>query len=324
MAPAALRKIGAMTHPFGPMRLLVNPRAGRGAVSKQLPALRAALEQRKVDYDVFETARGGQMVEATEQALADGVRYLVAVGGDGTVHEVVNGMYRLDEASGEITPIAPDAVLGVVGAGSGSDFVRTFGLDRNVEVLARHLATEDFMPVDVGVVSYVDVNGTPARRLFANIAEVGYGGEVVRRVARYPRFLGRVRYLLGAYASIRALQRQETAVKVAHTTATVPLTELVVANGQFFGGGMKVAPRALPDDGKFNVQLFTGHRSQVFLMTTQIYRGEHLPNREIVEYQSESVELAPDIPLPVEADGEYLGTTPCTFTLLERSLRLKI
>ena len=70
---------------------------------------------------------------------------------------------------------------------------------------------------------------------------------------------------------------------------------------------MKVAPRALPDDGKFNVQVFTGQRSQVFLMTTQIYRGEHLPHPEVVEYQSATAEVAPEIPLPVEADGEYLG-----------------
>ena len=312
------------SHPFGPMRLLVNPRAGRGNVAKQLPQLRAELENRKLDYDIFETTRAGQMVEAAEQALEEGVRYLVAVGGDGTVHEVVNGMYRVDDATGEIAPIAPDAVLAVVAAGSGCDFIRTFGLDRKVEVLGRHLATEHVMPIDVGVVTYVDPNGQPARRMFANIAEVGYGGEVVRRVARYPRFLGRVRYLIGAYAAILSLDRQETTVKVAHTDAHVPLVELVVANGQFFGGGMKVAPRALPDDGKFNVQIFTGQRSQMFLMTTQIYRGEHLPHPEVVEYQSATAEVAPEIPLPVEADGEYLGTTPATFSLLERSLQLKI
>ena len=311
-------------HPFGPIRLLVNPRAGRGKVAAQLPPLRAELEQRGLEYDVFETTRAGHMVEGTEQALNEGIRYLVAVGGDGTVHEVVNGMFKLDEPSGEIKPIAPDAVLGVVAAGSGCDFIRTFGLDRKVEVLARHLATEHVMPIDVGVVSYVDPQGKPSRRLFANIAEVGYGGEVVRRVARYPRFLGRVRYLIGAYAAILSLHRQETTVKVAHTEAHVPLTELVVANGQFFGGGMKVAPRALPDDGKFNVQLFTGQRSQMFLLTTQIYRGEHLPHPEIAEYQSAIAELAPEIPLPVEADGEYLGTTPAKFSLLEQALQLKI
>ena len=313
-----------MSSPLGLMRLIVNPRAGRGKTGQQLPRLRRALEERGLDYDVVETTAPGHATRAAEEALAEGVRYLVAVGGDGTVHEVVNGMFRLGDDSDVIEPIAPDAVLGVVAAGSASDFIRTFGLDRSVEYLAKHLATEHTMPIDVGVVTYTDLAGKPARRLFVNIAEVGWGAEVVRRVARYPRFLGRVRYLVGAYAAMATLARQETEVTVAHTSVTVPVTMLVVANGQFFGGAMKVAPRALPDDGKFNVQVFTGQRSQVFLMTTQIYRGEHLPHPNIIEYQSESASIAPAVPLPVEADGEYLGTTPATFSLLEQSLRLKL
>jgi YegS/Rv2252/BmrU family lipid kinase len=307
-----------MPSQFGTMRLIVNPRAGRGMVGKTMPALTAALRANDLDFDIVETTGARYASQAATQALKQGIRYLVAVGGDGTVHEVVNGMF-----DGE-TPIAPDAVLGVAAAGSGCDFVRTFGLDRKPEIIARHLATDSTMDIDVGVAEYIGADGTQQRSLFANIAEVGYGAEVVRRVARYPRWLGRVRYLLGAYAAIATNQRPTTEVTVDHTTKTVPLVELVVANGQFFGGAMKVAPRALPDDGKFNVQLFTGGRSQVFTLTMKMFRGEHLPHPDITEYQSATVSLAPDPPLLVEADGEVLGTTPASFRLLPRALRLKI
>ena len=307
-----------MVSPFGPMRLIVNPRAGRGAVGKTMPRLTEALRSHGLEFDIVETTGARYASEAAAIALRDGIRYLVAVGGDGTVHEVVNGMFD------GTTPIAPDAVFGVVGAGSGCDFIRTFGLDRDVTVMARHLATADTMPIDVGVANYIDATGEQARSLFANIAEVGYGAEVVRRAAKYPRWFGRVRYLLGAYAAIASGTTPMATVKVAHTEKTTRIVELVVANGQFFGGAMKVAPRALPDDGLFNVQIFTGQRSQVFTMTMKLYRGEHLPHPDITEYQSPTVELAPETPLLVEADGEVLGHTPASFSLLDRALLLKI
>ncbi len=307
-----------MSSPFGPARLIVNPRAGNGVVGRTLPRLRAALDDRDLDYDVVQTRAPGDATGFARQALDADVRYLVAVGGDGTVSEVVNGMVDGDEA------VASDAVLGVAGAGSGCDFIRTFGLDRDPETTARHLASEHVMPVDLGVATYVDRDGNPGRRLFANVAEVGYGAEVVRRAARLPRRLGRVRYLLAIYATLATMDRQVATVTTAQGDITVPVVELVVANGQFFGGGMKVAPRALPDDGRYNVLIFTGQRSQVFLMTQRIYRGEHLPHPDIREFQSATVSLAPDPPMLVEADGEVLGTTPASFWLLERVLRLKI
>src|SRR5687768_14978854 len=197
-----------MPSPFGPMRLIVNPRAGRGVVGKTMPELTAALRSRDIEFDIVETTGARFASQAAAIALREGIRYLVAVGGDGTVHEVVNGMFE-DEK-----PINPDAVLGVAAAGSGCDFVRTFGLDRKPTIIAKHLAGDATMDIDVGVVEYIDRDGKPATSLFANIAEAGYGAEVVRRAARYPRFLGRVRYLLGAYAAIASNKRPVTSVAV--------------------------------------------------------------------------------------------------------------
>ena len=307
-----------MSSPFGPMRLIVNPRSGRGAVGKTLPVLTDALRGKGLEFDIVETTGAKHATQAAREALESGIRYLVAVGGDGTVHEVANGMFD------GTTPIREDAVLGVAAAGSGSDFVRTFGLDRKPEIIARHLSGDATMDIDVGVVDYVSNTGVPGRSLFVNIAEAGYGAEVVRKAENFPRWMGRLRYLIGAYAAIAGGKRPVGTVKVAHTETTVPIVELVVANCQFFGGAMKVAPRALPDDGKFNVQIFTGQRSQMFTMTMKLFRGEHLPHPDITEYQSSTVELAPEPKLLVEADGEVLGYTPAKFTLLERALTLKI
>ena len=310
-----------MGHPFGRALLVCNPRSGRGTVGRTLPELRRHLDARGVDHDVHLTAGPGDATRAARAAAEGGTRYVIAVGGDGTVHEVVNGLLR-----GDGTPVADDLVLGVASAGSGGDFARTFGLDRKPEVIARHLATDATMAIDVGRATFTDRAGATRSVLFANIAEVGYGAEVVRRAERLPRFVGRVRYLLASWAAIREVRRPRTRVVLAHADVTVPLVNLVVANGQFFGGAMKVAPRALPDDGRFNVQAFTGSSSQVFTMGPKIYKGDHLPHPQIAEWQSATVDVeAPEGQrLAVEADGEWLGYTPARFAVVDTPLLLSI
>jgi YegS/Rv2252/BmrU family lipid kinase len=304
--------------PLGRARLIVNPTAGNGQVSRLLPRLETALRDGGMAFDVAATNTTEHTTELARAALGDGIRYLIAVGGDGTVHHVLNGMF-----DGR-TPIAEDAVLGVCATGTGSDFVRNFGLDRSVQVVARHLLSPHTMLIDVGVAEYTRFDGSRAESLFANIAEAGYGAEVLRRATRLPRRLGRLRYLLAAWGSMARMPRTTAEIAVDFTTRTVPLVELVAANGQFFGGGMKVAPRAIPQDGRLSVLAFTGTRSQVFMLTTKLYAGEHLPHPEILEYQSSVCSVSTDQPMLVEADGELLGTTPARFSMLKRVLQLKI
>jgi diacylglycerol kinase family enzyme len=315
-----------VTSPFGRLRLVTEPAAGRGAVGRSLPALTGALRGRGLEFEVVEVAGWEQAAAAARAALDDGLRFVVAAGDDGTVHGVVNGLAANGaRVAADVVPrVAADVVLGVAQAGAGCDFARTFGLDRPPEVVARQLDGDATMAIDLGVIRYRDDDGRPASRLFANVAEAGFGAEALRLAGHLPRALGRVRDLLAAYAAIRCLDRQETEVVVAHARPRLPVVELVVANGQFFRDGMKVAPRALPDDGRFNVQVFSGARSQVFTMTPQIFRGEHLPHPQIVEYQTPSVRFAPPRPLAVTADGQLLGRTPAEFTIAARALRLKI
>ncbi|MBW3601085.1 MAG: hypothetical protein KY434_00075 [Actinobacteria bacterium] len=297
-------------------RLLVGPRHGRAT----LPALERALRGAGLDYDVALARRPGDAVGMARAARDHGVELVVAVGGDPTVHDVVNGLLG---DGGDTPPGAGDLpVLGV--AGVDCDFARTFGLDRGADVVARHLTGPHTMTVDIGEVACAAPDGRPVRRLFANVAQVGWGAELVRHRRRLPAWTGRVGNLLAAWTAISTLDRQEAEVRVAHTAATLPVVALVAANGQFFSGGMKVAPRALPDDGRLNVLVFTGPRSQVFTLTQPLLRGEHLPHPQITEWQSPRVTVAPARPLAVEADGRLLGRTPATVTLRRRALRVKV
>ena len=303
----------------GPILLIANPLAGTGrSASAAVEAIRAA----DVDFTLVTSERRGHAVELARRGVTeDGFRFVVAIGGDGTVNEVVNGL--VDARSGE--PHAEDLVLGVLPGGSGCDFLRTWGLDVPVErLVSQHLLTEAVLPLDLGRVTFSGPEGEPVARLFANIAEVGFGADVTRRATMLPRFVGSRRYLLATVLSTVRVRAVEATVRLDHTERTEPITEVVVANGQFFGGGMKVAPRALPDDGTFNVQTWRGGAREVLENLPKVRAGEHLGSPSVREWQSSRVDVNAERPMRVEADGEVLGFTPATFEVLPRVLSLSV
>jgi diacylglycerol kinase (ATP) len=299
------------------MVLICNARAGRAAVERSLSELRPHLEQRGLAYEVALTEAAGDAARLARTALDKGRRFLVAVGGDGTIGEVVNGMLADDR------PVCDDAVLGVVAAGRGCDFIKTFGIPPLPGHAAAHLDGPESFPFDVGKVVFLR-DGKRVSRYFANIAEVGLGAEVARRAARLPGALGPTVYLVAFWATIVRHRAARVCVDLVDRTYEGEMRNLVVANGQFFGGGMKIAPRAAPTDGLLDVQIQTASRSEAIALLPKVFKGEHVPHPEIREAKRVKVSITSERPLPVEADGEVLGETPATFELLRNALRLKV
>ncbi len=305
---------------MGTPLLIANPAAGGGR-DAVLPRLLAALDARGVDVDIVVTGAPGEATDIARAAVTeDGRTFLVAVGGDGTVHEVANGL--VDATTRTVR--GDDPVLAVVSAGSGSDFARTFGLDRRPEVLAGHLATDATTRIDLGHLAAVDANGARIERVFVNIAQAGFGGTVVDTCARLPRRLGAARYPIGIVVGWGRFRRILTRVTVDGGTRTEPLCNVIVANGQFFGGGMHVAPRAIPSDGRFNVQSWGGSPLDILRAGRLLWTGDHLSRPDIREWQSAGVTVDAPRPLAVEADGERIGTTPARFDVLPGVLRFKL
>ncbi|HJV05209.1 MAG TPA: diacylglycerol kinase family protein [Actinomycetota bacterium] len=306
-----------MPSPFGPLVLIANPRSGRGRVGQELPEVERQLIALGLEYRIVETEGPGDATEAAREALTAGERFLVAAGGDGTVQEVVNGMVVDDR------PVAEDAVLGVVAAGSGCDFVRTFGLPGDAIRSVRHLSGDRLFPIDVARVDYRDGDRS-AMRYSPNIAEVGLGAAVVARAHRLPRWIGGSRYFVGFWLSLGGFRPVELEVRVDRKRYAGRANNVVVANCQFYGGGMKISPRSYPGDGYLDVQISTGPKSEAFTLLPRIYRGEHVPHPNIREFRGRVVTVEAERSLPVEADGEVLGTTPATFTDVLHAIRLKI
>jgi diacylglycerol kinase (ATP) len=307
-------------HPtLGPALVIANPHAGRRG-GDELARLLTALEPFGIVPKVEQTRAPGDATLIARAAVRAGTRFLIAVGGDGTVHEVVNGL--IDAGTGEHH--GDDPVLGVVSSGSGCDLVRTFGLDRTPEVLARHLASPDTHRIDVGRIRSRAADGTDTVRLFLNVAEVGLGGAVAAAARRLPARLGPRRYTLGivaAWGSFRRVPMQVTHDGGAFDDA---LCNVVVANGQFFGGGLKVAPRSLPDDGRFDLQAWGGSVTDVVRAARQLREGSHLRRPDVRSWSTATVTVRAEVALPIEADGELVGWSPASFDVLPGALQLKV
>ncbi len=303
--------------PFGTITLICNSRSGNGGVGKALPEVEKNLRLRELPYEVFHTEGPGHASQLAREALERGSRFIVAVGGDGTVHEVVNGMIVDDKA------VNPDAVLGVVAAGSGCDFIKTFGIPATPAHAVSHLDGDESFTIDIGKVTFMK-DGVETTRYFPNIAEVGIGAATVGKAARMPRWMGPTIYFFAFWLTLFKHKSANVVVDLVDKKYEGPMNNMVVANGQFFGGGMKIAPKAAPTDGLLDIQVEHARKRESVAILPKVYKGQHLPHPDILEAKRVRCSITADRPLPVEADGELLGETPAQFEVLRDIIRLKV
>jgi YegS/Rv2252/BmrU family lipid kinase len=306
-----------MTSPFGAAVIIANVRSGKGGVGAALPEVEAAMRDRGLEYEIRRTEYRGHAIEIAREVVTAGGRFVVAMGGDGTVHEVVNGMLADDK------PVNPEAVLGVVAAGTGSDFIKTFGMPSTPKDAVRHLDGGESFLIDIGKVTYMQ-DGVEVTRYFPNIAEVGLGAACVARAEKLPRWLGPTVYLVAFWLTMRKHKAAHVKVDVVDRVYEGLMNNMVVANGQFFGGGMKIAPKAAPTDGLLDIQVEHARKKDAIAMMPKVFKGQHVPHPDIEEYKRVRCSITSETPLPIEADGEVLGTTPASFEVIPEAIQLKV
>ena len=306
-----------MSSPYGVLTLVCNTKAGNGGVGRCLPEVERLLTERELEYEVVRTQGRGHATLLTREALERDRRLIVAVGGDGTIHEVVNGLIADDKA------VNPETRLGVVGAGTGCDFIKTFGIPSSPSHAVVHLDGHESFPIDIGKITFSE-NGQEVVRYFANVAEAGLGARVVERAARLPRFLGPTVYFFAFWTTVARHRPAQVQVDLMTRTYKGPMNNLVIANGQFFGGGMKIAPKAAPTDGVLDFQIEHASKREAIAVMPKVYKGQHVPHPDILEAKRVQASIDSDPPLLIEADGEVLGYTPARFELLRDAIHLKV
>jgi diacylglycerol kinase (ATP) len=306
-----------MTSPYGVLTLVCNVNAGGGGVGKCLPEVERLLAERGLEYEILRTEAPGHATLLAKEAVERGRQLIVGVGGDGTVHEVVNGLIEDDKA------INPEVRLGVVAAGTGCDFIKTFGIPSSPSHAVVHLDGHESFPIDIGKITFTE-DGKEVVRYFANVAEAGLGARVVERAARLPRFLGPTVYFFAFWLSLARHKPAEVRVDLMTRTYEGPMNNMVIANGQFFGGGMKIAPKAAPTDGVLDFQIEHVGKRDAIAVLPKVYKGQHVPHPKILEAKRVEASIESNPPLLIEADGEVLGFTPARFELLRDAIHLKV
>ena len=277
--------------------VIVNPWAGRTNTVEV--RARAALEAAGVTFHLEVSPEAAAVADLVERGLAAGASDFAAVGGDGTANLVLDALMK---AAPELRP-----TLAILPAGSGSDFIRTFGHDKDLDEAARRLIDPQRYRCDVGA-----LDGSFGRRYFLNVADVGVAAASVNVASRLPRGLGAVRYAAGFWLQLAAFPARSVRLEAAGRTFDGSAINVVIANGQFFGGGMNIAPRAALTDGAFDLQVFTGPRRQAFSVMPRVVRGTHLSHRGVRRFSAPSFRLVCDDSWPVEADGELIGSGSIT------------
>ena len=294
---------------------LVNPASAGGSTGRRWPELAHRAAELGLTGDVFRSESAGHMTELARRAVADGYELLVAVGGDGTVNEVVHGIAGTD---------GPE--LALVPRGTGRDFGRSFGIGPHFDDAIRTATGGSVRTLDLGRVTYRAWSGDEACGWFANIASAGMSGAIAQRANETTKvFGGRLSYLAAIIAVFARWRVTEVEVRVDGERRAGPMHDVIVANGAFFGGGLHICPDAEPDDGLFDV-LLLGHLTRRDLAVTlpKAYRGRHLPHPKAELLRGRSVSIDAPEPLPVELDGEQPGTTPALLELVPGALRLRV
>jgi len=310
--------------------LIVNPRSGGGKTGKIFDAMRVPLQRALGDFDVVFTERGRHAVDFARDAAIEGRDRVIAVGGDGTIHEVVNGLMEAREKGSQVPR------LGVIGQGTGGDFRRTLGIEHRLDRYCAAIAGGKTRRLDVGRASFSGHDGAPATSFFVNILSVGIGGVVDQLVAQASRGLGGTFAYFGA--SLQGLIKSEIGVldctlSFAGRTREERITtrNLAICNGRFFGSGMMVAPMAELDDGVFEV-VSLGAASKLRFMvesSTRIYSGDHIGKEGVQHFRCNKItvalrneEIADRFLLDV--DGEPLGRLPMEIEMIPGALEVLV
>jgi diacylglycerol kinase (ATP) len=239
----------------------------------------------------------------------------VAVGGDGTVNEVAQGLAGRDGVE-----------LAVIPCGTGWDFVRTHRIPKRPDGAIAVALAGRVRPVDLGRARYRTWAGAEAESYFANIASAGMSGAIAQRANETSKALGgKASYLWATLAVFSRWRNDEVHVTVDGETRSGRMHDVVVAIGRYFGGGMMICPEAEPDDGLLDVLTIGDLTKRDLLLTLpKTYRGRHLPHPKAESLRGAVVEIRANGLLPIQLDGEQPGTTPVRFEIVPRALRLRV
>ncbi|MFC1913537.1 diacylglycerol/lipid kinase family protein [Chloroflexota bacterium] len=297
-------------------RVIVNP-AGAYFTHRQWSRIDKLLWHVGLAFDFEYTEGVGHAIELARAATGDGCQHLVAVGEDGTVNEVANGILR-STGSGSV-------MLGIVNTGTGSDFIRSAGIPRHYSDACSFLTSQRWLVIVVGVVQFRR-NGETLQRYFVNAAGVGFDATVAQTTEKLPKFFGgTIPYLVGLVRILFSYRNKPVVLNIENEVETGRVLNVAVANGGYLGGGIHIAPEAKLDDSLLDV-VIVGDIGKFELLKAlpTVYQGTHVDHPKVSMRKARRVSVESPERILVYADGELLGEGPASFSLLPSALSVVV
>lgn len=297
---------------------IVNPNAGNGRGKKDWDKISRLLQKYQLPYYVHFTFTKGHAIKLASEGIRNGFRHIIVIGGDGTMNEVVNGIFLGDACA------TPDVTLGMITVGTGNDWGRMFGIPTDYEKAIKVIKENKTCLQDVGVVSYFHGN-TREKRYFANIAGLGFDAVVVRRTNNQKENgkRGKILYFWNLLRSLMTYKHTQTEVVIDGQKISNHTFSISLGIGKYSGGGMRQTPKALPDDGLFDITVIKKiSRREVIKSVRRLYDGSILEHPNIESYQGKDVKIDSDPLIHLEADGESLGHSPFEFEIIPKGINV--
>jgi YegS/Rv2252/BmrU family lipid kinase len=301
---------------------VVNPLSAGGRTARQWPQLAAMLESRLGRVVTRFTGGPGAGIAITRGLLREGCDLIIAVGGDGTINEVVNGFFDKDQM------VRPEAVIGILPLGTGGDFRRTLEIPTDAGGAINILAAGVPLQIDVGKATFHANGGSHASRYFVNLLSFGMGGHVAAQSKNFMRrFGGKAAFFWATAKTFLSYRGRKVSLSLDGSPTLLPffITNVAIGNGQFHGGGMRPCPAAVPNDGLFDVTIINyAGALQLLGSISMLYSGEVYSHPKVRHFEASRILAEASSATEIEIDGEPLGTLPLEITLLPRQLRVLV
>lgn len=296
--------------------LVANPVSGYGKAKRDWQAIFALLQKHQIDHEVVFTEKPRHEQELVAAAIRQGYRNFISLGGDGTLNEMLNGIF----SQAEISPA--EITLGQIPVGTGNDWCRMFKIPGNYEKAIEIIKRGKIFLHDVGVAGFSKEN---KKHFFIIMAGLGYDGFVGTKMneTRKESRGGKLFYYFGILKYLFKYQPVEMIFKLDEKTISGKILTACVAITRFNGGGMMQAPFAVADDGLFDITIISNmSKVEMILNMPRLINGSFTKNKHVQTFKVKKVEVTAVTYSYIETDGETVGQTPVDFSILPRAINM--
>jgi YegS/Rv2252/BmrU family lipid kinase len=297
---------------------IVNPNAGNGKGRKDWDRISDILDKNDIRFNVKTTQRKCHATEFARELIAGGYRKIISIGGDGTLNEIINGIFTQDHCP------ATEIILSLIPVGTGNDWGRMFGIPLIYEGAVQVIKEGKHMLHDIGVIDYF--NGEEkAKTYFINIAGLGFEAVVVKKTNKQKDngMSNKAIYFYNLLSSLISHRNTPVDITIDGSTSRAKIFSINVGNGRYCGGGMRQTPDALPDDGLFDITVIREMGKIEIIRSLQLlYDGTIMSHPKVDGYRSNNLKVTSDSLLYIEADGESLGHTPVEFSIIPSAVNI--